>query len=88
MAASLIWPSNLSDFTTTTFNPNESESDMRHTEHEYIDLGYRYEQAKSPQAGQAVASAIRALLESESIEERADARHLVERGRQEARATA
>jgi hypothetical protein len=58
---------------------------MRHTEHEYIDLGYRYERAKSPQAGQAVASAIRNLLEHEEIEDRAEARHLVERGRQEAR---
>lgn len=88
MAAGLIWPSNLSVFTTTTSKPNESESDMKHTEHEYIDLGYRYEQAKSPQAGQAVASAIRTLMEAEEVYDRAEARHLVERGRQEARATA
>ena len=58
---------------------------MKHTEAQYIGLGYRYEQAKSPEAGQAVAQAIRALMESERIEDRADARYLVDRGRQEAR---
>ena len=58
---------------------------MRHTEREYIDLGYRYERAKSPASGQAAAQAIRTLLEHEEIEDRAEARHLVERGRQEAR---
>jgi hypothetical protein len=35
-----------------------------------------------------LANAIRTLLESEIIEDRTDARYLVERGRQEARATA
>jgi hypothetical protein len=58
---------------------------MKHAEATYIDLGHRYERATSPQAGQAVASAIRALLEAEKIDDRADARYLVERGRQEAR---
>lgn len=60
---------------------------MKHTEHQYIDLGYRYERAKSADAGQAAAQAIRTLLESETIEDRTEARHLVERGRQEARTT-
>ena len=58
---------------------------MKHTEYEYIDLGYRYEKATSHASGQAAAQAIRTLLESENIEDRAEARQLVERGRQEAR---
>ncbi len=88
MAASLIWPSNLSVSMTTTSKPNESESDMKPAEVQYISLGYKYEQAKSPAAGQATAQAIRTLMEQEAIEDRAEARYLVERGRQEARATA
>ena len=61
---------------------------MKHTEHQYITLGYKYERAKSPDAGKAVAEAIRKLLESESIDDMAEARHLVEQGRKEARTTA
>jgi hypothetical protein len=58
---------------------------MKHTEAQYISLGYKYERAQSPSAGQAAAQAIRTLLEAEKIEDRAEARYLVERGRQEAR---
>jgi hypothetical protein len=58
---------------------------MKHSEAKYITLGYRYEQAKSPEAGQAAAQAIRSLMEQEAIDDRADARYLIERGRQEAR---
>jgi hypothetical protein len=58
---------------------------MKHTEAQYITLGYRYEKAKSPEAGQAAAQAIRSLIEDEAIDDRADARYLIERGRQEAR---
>lgn len=58
---------------------------MKHPEAKYIGLGYKYEKATSLDAGQAAATAIRHLLESEHIDERADARYLVERGRQEAR---
>jgi hypothetical protein len=58
---------------------------MTSAEHKYIDLGYKYERAQSSEAGQAVAHAIRTLMEAERIEDRADARYLVERGRQEAR---
>ena len=61
---------------------------MKHTESEYISLGYRYERAKSHEAGQAAAQAIRALLEAERIDDRAEARQLVERGRVEARQVA
>jgi len=58
---------------------------MKHAEATYIDLGFKYERAQSPKSGQAVAQAIRAILESEEIHDRAEARHLIERGRQEAR---
>jgi len=61
---------------------------MKHTEAKYISLGYEYESAKSVQAGTAVAQVIRGLLESEEIHDRAEARHLVDRGRQEARGVA
>jgi hypothetical protein len=59
---------------------------MKHSEHEYLELGYRFEKARSPAATRSVAAEIRALLESETIEDRAQARHLVERGRSEAQA--
>ena len=58
---------------------------MKHTEAQYISLGYKYERAQSPSAGQAAAQALRTLLEAETIEDRTEARYLVERGRQEAR---
>jgi len=58
---------------------------MKAAESQYINLGYKYEKAKSPEAGQAAAQTIRTLLEAEAIEDRADARYLVERGRKEAR---
>jgi hypothetical protein len=61
---------------------------MKHTEHQYITLGYKYERAKSPDVGKAVAEAIRNLLESESIDDRTEARHLIDQGRKEARTTA
>jgi len=58
---------------------------MKHAEAKYINLGFKYERAQSPEAGQAVAQAIRTLIEGERVEDRADARYLVDRGRQEAR---
>jgi hypothetical protein len=58
---------------------------MKHAEAKYITLGYKYEKAQTSEAGQAVAQAIRSLLEAETIEDRTEARHLVDRGRQEAR---
>ena len=58
---------------------------MKHAEAKYITLGYRYEKAKSSEAGQAAAQAIRSLMEEEAIDDRADARYLIERGRKEAR---
>lgn len=61
---------------------------MKHAQADYINLGYKYEKATSHESGQAAAQAIRSLLESETIEDRTEARYLVERGRQEARAGA
>ena len=58
---------------------------MRHAEVQYISLGFKYERAQSPEAGQAAAQAIRTLIEGERVVDRADARYLVERGRIEAR---
>ena len=58
---------------------------MKHAEVQYISLGFKYERAQSPEAGQAAAQAIRTLIEGERVEDRADARYLVERGRIEAR---
>lgn len=61
---------------------------MKHAEADYLNAGYKYERASSPEAGQAAAHAIRTLMESEAIHDRAEARYLVERGRQEAREVA
>lgn len=58
---------------------------MKHAEVQYISLGFKYERAQSPEAGTAVAQAIRSLIEAERIDDRAEARYLVDRGRQEAR---
>jgi hypothetical protein len=55
------------------------------TDAQYMDLGYRYEKAKTSGAAQAVAQAIRKAVEAEKIEDRAEARYFVDRGRQEAR---
>ena len=55
---------------------------MQHTEHQYIEAGYRYERGQTP------AETLRQMIESEHIEDRAEARRLIEQGRQEARATA
>lgn len=61
---------------------------MKHTENDYIQAGYRYERAASPNAAAAAAQAIRVMLESERIDDHAEARRLIEQGRQEARAAA
>ena len=61
---------------------------MIHSEHEYHLAGYRYERAASPNAAAAAAQAIRVMLESERIDDHAEARRLIEQGRQEARGAA
>ena len=60
---------------------------MKHTEHAYIQAGYLYERATTPSASAARAQAIRVMLESEHLDDHAEARRLIEQGRQEARAT-
>lgn len=52
---------------------------MKHTEADYINAGYAYEQGKK--AGES----LRAMLEKETPDDRAEARRLIEQGRQEAR---
>jgi len=52
---------------------------MNHTEADYIQAGYAYE--KGNKAGET----LRAMLEKETPDDRAEARRLIEQGRQEAR---
>lgn len=55
---------------------------MNYTTADYITAGYNYERAKMATAA---AEIIRKMLESEHIEERTEARRLIEQGRKEAR---
>lgn len=52
---------------------------MKHTESDYINAGYAYEKGKK--AGET----LRTMLEQETPEDRAEARKLIEQGRNEAR---
>lgn len=52
---------------------------MKHTENDYIKAGFRFEKGQTP------AENLRAMIEKETIEERAEARRLIEQGRHEAR---
>ena len=58
---------------------------MKHTEHAYIEAGYRYAKAKNEHERIQRARLIRLMLESERIDDRAHARYLVEQGRKDAR---
>ena len=58
---------------------------MVHSEAKYLQMGYKFEKAATPTQAQAIAETIRRMLEAEDIEDRAEARYLVERGRKEAR---
>ena len=58
---------------------------MKYPEAAYINAGHAYERAKTPAATQARAQAIRTMMEAEAIDDRAEARRLVDAGRQEAR---
>jgi len=55
---------------------------MKHTEAEYINVGYHFETGRTP------GETLRWMIESERIDDRAEARRLVEQGRAEARQTA
>jgi hypothetical protein len=52
---------------------------MNHTEAAYIRAGFSYEKGRTP------AETLRAMIESETIPQRTEARRLIEQGRQEAR---
>lgn len=52
---------------------------MKHTESEYINAGYRYERGQTP------AETLRHMIEAEELDDRAEARRLIELGRREAR---
>ena len=52
---------------------------MKPTESEYINAGHAYE------LGRKAGETLRAMLEAESPEDRAEGRRLIEQGRQEAR---
>lgn len=58
---------------------------MIHAESKYIQLGYKFEKTTSPTQAQAVAEIIRRMIEAEEVGDRAEARHLIETGRKEAR---
>lgn len=58
---------------------------MKHTEHDYIEAGYRVEKAKTPSAYAAETQRIRVMLESETIEDQTEARRLIAQGIEEAR---
>lgn len=57
---------------------------MNYAPFDYITAGFNYEKAKTATAQ---AQTIRRMLESEHIDERAEARRLIEQGRAEARTT-
>ena len=58
---------------------------MTHTEHAYIEAGYKYERATTPDMTRAASQAIRMMLEAEKPHDQTEARHLIDQGRQEAR---
>lgn len=60
---------------------------MKHAQADYLNAGYKYEKANSADKARAVAEGIRKMLQEEDIDDHADARYFVERGRQEARQT-
>ena len=61
---------------------------MTHTEAASINAGHRYERATTPGQVAAASQIIRTLLEAEKPHDQTEARHLIEQGRQEVRATA
>jgi hypothetical protein len=54
---------------------------MNYTEADYITAGHRFERGQIP------AQSLRMMLESETLDFRAEARRLIEQGRAEARLT-
>jgi hypothetical protein len=58
---------------------------MKHAQADYINAGYRYEKATSADKARAVAETIRHMIQGEALTDQPEARHLVDRGRLEAR---
>lgn len=58
---------------------------MIHSEAKYLQMGYKFEKVTNSTQARAIAETIRRMIEAEDIEDRAEARYLVERGRKEAR---
>lgn len=58
---------------------------MKHTEHDYIQAGYRYEKSTDPLDASAYAQKLRRMLEAEHQDDHAEARRLIEQGIKEAR---
>jgi hypothetical protein len=58
---------------------------MKHPEAAYINAGARYQLARTPAQTIAQAAMLRHMLESEEIDDRAEARRLIETGRAEVR---
>lgn len=58
---------------------------MIHTEHDYMQAGYKYERANTANAAIVQAQRIRLMLESEHPTDQTEARRLIDQGRQEAR---
>lgn len=58
---------------------------MKHPEAQYINAGHRYERASTPAQVAAASQIIRVMLEQEKPHDQTEARHLIDRGRQEAR---
>ena len=58
---------------------------MHYTEADYIRAGYQYERASTADAARSRAEIIRNMLKSEHATDQAEARRLIEQGRQEAR---
>jgi hypothetical protein len=58
---------------------------MKHPENEYIQAGYQYERAPTPNMAIAIASRMRLMIESEHPDEQAEARRLIALGIDEAR---
>jgi hypothetical protein len=61
---------------------------MKYPEAAYINAGHAYERASTPTATRARAEIIRAMLQTEKPHDQTEARHLIEQGREEARANA
>ena len=60
---------------------------MKHAENDYIQAGYQYERAPTPNMAIAIASRMRAMIESERPDEQTEARRLIALGIDEARQT-